>query len=45
MLNVPKKANDAMHLSMLVGYEVRVEFNKEVHCHLRHFTHALTEYY
>jgi len=23
MLNVPKKANDAMHLSMLTGFEVR----------------------
>ena len=23
MLNVPKRANDAMHLSMLTGFEVR----------------------
>ena len=29
MLNVPKKANDAMHLSMLDGYEVSVQISLE----------------
>ena len=30
MLNVPKKANDAMHMSLLEGYDVSVEKLGEV---------------